>query len=54
MTDYYGLEAQKLKLMPSEFIKKARNINGKDKDNFKKGILWDIWSQVLQEGLAKH
>ena len=39
MTDYYGLEAQKLKLMPSEFIKKARNINGKDKDNFKKGIL---------------
>ncbi len=39
ITDYYALEAIKNNLKPSEFLSKAIEIGGKDKDNYKKGII---------------
>ncbi len=39
ITDYYAMEAQKRKILPSKFFELAKNIEGKDKDNFQKGVL---------------
>ncbi len=39
ITDYYALEARSRNILPSQFIKLAKTIKGKNKDNYKKGIL---------------
>ena len=39
ITDYYAMEAQKRKMLPSKFFELAKYIEGRDKDNYQKGAL---------------